>query len=326
MNLFLDANILLNFYHYSDDTIEKLTEIMPQIEKGLIKLFFTDQVKDEYRRNREVKINDAFKSFSSNLKISVPNLAKHYDEYKKVMEHVDLANKNLNTLTKKSRLDAKKSELRSDQFIEMLFNKATILESTKEIIRKSNHRIAIGNPPGKRGSIGDAISWEVLMAEEKVDHLHLVSDDGDFRSSLDRFQLKEFLIGEWKKSKSGEIFYYPSLGDFLRDNLPVVDVLEDIEKEESIEQFYSSSNFINTHQAIVKLNKHESFSPDQLNYLAEAVINNDQISTILTDEDVFKFINEKILAKADQLDPTTASLLENIVEEKVREEERLARS
>ena len=52
----------------------------------------------------------------------------------------------------------------------------------------------MGNPPGKRNSLGDAILWEFLLANapDKED-IYMISGDGDFDSKLDRDKLIEFL-------------------------------------------------------------------------------------------------------------------------------------
>ena len=59
--LFIDTNILLSFYHLSSDDLEELRKLIALIDTGQITLVVTEQVKDEFFRNRGAKIADAMK-------------------------------------------------------------------------------------------------------------------------------------------------------------------------------------------------------------------------------------------------------------------------
>jgi hypothetical protein len=61
MNLFIDTNIFLSFYHLSSDDLEELRKLGVLLDKKKVTLLLPKQVIDEYRRNREVKIADALK-------------------------------------------------------------------------------------------------------------------------------------------------------------------------------------------------------------------------------------------------------------------------
>jgi PIN domain len=64
MNLFIDTNIYLTFYHYSSDDLEELKKLAVAIKSGEITLYSTQQIQDEFKRNRESKIADALKRFN----------------------------------------------------------------------------------------------------------------------------------------------------------------------------------------------------------------------------------------------------------------------
>jgi predicted nucleic acid-binding protein len=53
--LFTDTNILLSFYHLSSDDLEELRKLIVLIDNKQIVLVLTDQVKDEFFRNRGAK-------------------------------------------------------------------------------------------------------------------------------------------------------------------------------------------------------------------------------------------------------------------------------
>ncbi len=64
MNLFIDTNIYLSFYHFTSDDLEELRKLIVAIHEKRIKLYVTSQLRDEFRRNREIKIADALKLFT----------------------------------------------------------------------------------------------------------------------------------------------------------------------------------------------------------------------------------------------------------------------
>jgi predicted nucleic acid-binding protein len=61
ITLFVDTNILLSFYHLTSEDLEELRKLVALIDTGKIKLVLTEQVKDEFKRNRSAKIADAMK-------------------------------------------------------------------------------------------------------------------------------------------------------------------------------------------------------------------------------------------------------------------------
>jgi predicted nucleic acid-binding protein len=65
MNLFLDTNIWLSFYHFSSDDLEELHKLAVLMDQGCLTLYMPRQVIDEFTRNRDVKIADAIKQLQS---------------------------------------------------------------------------------------------------------------------------------------------------------------------------------------------------------------------------------------------------------------------
>ena len=102
--------------------------------------------------------------------------------------------------------------LKADKIIQELFKNGTEISSDEEIIAKARIRIELGNPPGKHGSLGDAINWEALLQQiPDGAPLHFITDDRDYISSLDENKLKGFLIHEWAEGKNSELHYYKRL-------------------------------------------------------------------------------------------------------------------
>jgi predicted nucleic acid-binding protein len=82
MNVFIDTNVFLSFYHLTNDDLEELRKLKVLLEKGNIVLHLPGQTVDEYWRNRETKIAAALKSLKDQkLNLQFPALCKDYEEY-----------------------------------------------------------------------------------------------------------------------------------------------------------------------------------------------------------------------------------------------------
>ncbi|RQW22335.1 hypothetical protein EHS17_14655 [Rhodobacteraceae bacterium CH30] len=82
MNLFIDTNIFLSFFHLSNDDLDELHKLAVLLEEKQITLWLTEQVRDEFFRNRENKISEAVKKLSEQKsKPQFPQVCKDYDEY-----------------------------------------------------------------------------------------------------------------------------------------------------------------------------------------------------------------------------------------------------
>src|SRR5262249_48306954 len=154
----------------------------------------------------------------------------------------------------------------ADHIIQELFEKAIMLKTTEELIDKARLRMQVGNPPGKDGSLGDAISWEVLLeALPEKQHLLFVADDRDYVSVLDDNKFKEFLLAEWAERKQSNIVFYRRLSAFFKDVFPEIKIASELEKELLIRNLAASGSFAQTHSALARLSKFSEFTPLQLN-------------------------------------------------------------
>jgi hypothetical protein len=304
-NLFIDTNIYLTFYHFSSDDLEELKKLSVAVDNNKIKLYITDQVMNEFRRNREAKIADALKIFTDQkLPDQFPQMCKVYDEYHELRDLLKEWWKIREQLLDKLRRDIDSNQCGADKIIESLFDVAENLEIDEDIMEKAKNRVALGNPPGKENSYGDSINWELLL--QKVpsgQDLHLVTGDQDYSSKIARSKLSEFLNHEWERAKESKIFYYTKLSDFLRNEFPDIELASELEKELAIRDLVSSPNFSSTHKAIRKLSKFADFSDAEVIELIEASIDNDQIYWISDDSDVRLFLFRIIEGKEDILEP-----------------------
>ena len=87
MNLFIDTNVFLSFYHLTSDDLEELNKLSVLLEQGQVSLFIPKQVITEFKRNRENKISAATKRLKDQkLNLQFPQLCKDYEEYTKLRE------------------------------------------------------------------------------------------------------------------------------------------------------------------------------------------------------------------------------------------------
>jgi predicted nucleic acid-binding protein len=293
MNLFIDTNVFLSFYHLTSDDLEELRKLTVLIEKGKITLFLPEQIVDEFRRNREIKIADAIKRLKDQkLNLQFPQLCKDYEEYPKLRELQKEYEKHHADLLKRIAEDVDNNSLKADEIIDGLCEKALSIETTDELVSKARLRMDIGNPPGKNGSLGDAINWEALLDNvPDEEDLFLVADDRDYFSSLDENKPKEFLINEWGKIKQSDVTFYRRLSPFFKEHYPDIKLASELEKELLIKSLCGSSNFANTHTVIAKLSKYSDFTTAQANEIAEAALANNQVRWIISDSDVFEFLS-----------------------------------
>ncbi|GJL49771.1 MAG: hypothetical protein NPIRA01_09980 [Nitrospirales bacterium] len=323
MHLFIDTNVFLSFYHLTSDDLEELRKLSVLIEKDEITLYLPKQVVDEFRRNREGKIADAIKRLNDQkLNLNFPQLCKDYSEFSKLRDLQKDYEIQHSILLKSINADVESNTLKADKIIKDLFTKALSIETTRALVAKARLRMEIGNPPGKNGSLGDAINWESLMLTvPDSEDLYLVADDRDYFSSLDKNRPKEFLVLEWNREKSSKISFYRKLAPFFKEHYPEIKLASEVEKELLISKLCASSNFTNTHSIIAKLSNFVDFSPAQANEIVEAALSNNQVRWIFGDSDVFDFLSTLALTHKDKIeDGLYEDLTDELNEEKPEDE------
>lgn len=294
MNIFIDTNVFLSFYHLTNDDLEELRKLKALLEKGIVVLHLPNQTVDEYWRNRETKIAAALKSLKDQkLNLQFPALCKDYEEYGSLRELQKDFEKQHSSLVGQISKDIESNSLKADLVIEELFEKSKLIKLSEELVTKSKFRMSVGNPPGKNGSLGDAINWEALL-ESVPDgkDLYLIADDRDYFSILDENKPKEFLIREWKTNKSADVFFYRRLAPFFKEHYPNIKLASEFEKEMVVQQLVGSRSFATTHSAVAKLSGFENFSQSQVSEIIDAALTNNQVNWILGDNDVFEFITK----------------------------------
>jgi len=305
MNIFIDTNVFLSFYHFSNDDLEELKKLGVLLEKGKVKLFLPEQVIQEFRRNRENKIADALKQLrEQKLDLRFPQFCKEYDEYENLRQLQRTYSKVHAELIQKAIADVQSQNLKADKVIQDLFINGIEIPVDDSIKELARMRMAVGNPPGKNGSLGDALNWEVLLIKIPDDEpLYFITDDKDFSSPIDSSIFNAYLSQEWRERKDSEIFYYKSLSEFFKEYFPKITLASELEKDLVIRELANSSSFAETHTIISKLNKFSDFTIAQINAIIDATNSNNQIYWIVDDADVIKFLLKVIKGKESKIKP-----------------------
>jgi len=305
MNIFIDTNIFLSFYHFSNDDLEELKKLSLLLQQGKAKLYLPEQVVQEFRRNRDNKIADALKQLrEQKLDLRFPQFCKEYDEYENLRQLQRSYSKLHADLIKKAIEDIQSENLKADKVIQDLFENGISIPENKTINELASKRMAIGNPPGKNGSLGDALNWEALLENiPNEENLYFLTDDKDYASPIDSNVFNTYLSQEWKTHKKSEVVFYRSLSEFFKEHFPKISLASETEKDLDIQNLADSSSFVQTHAIISKLNKYSDFTIAQVNAIIAATVSNNQVYWIITDVDVNDFLMKVIAGKESKLNP-----------------------
>jgi predicted nucleic acid-binding protein len=292
--LFLDTNTYLGFFRLSDDNIEQVRKLSDRVDTGETTLYVTRQVRSEYLRNRESAIDEALDTVRKAPKL--PDRFAHlyesirgYDEVRAALRDAD---QRLQRLKDDAVTAVEEGSLHADALIEELFLRGQTVELTDQILQAAQLRTFLGNPPGKAGSIGDAVNWESLLVTvpDGAD-LVLVTNDSDFKSKLDPNRLHQFLAAEWAGRKRSSVKLHATLRSALETHYPDIQLIpeRDPEQELAIDELANAGSFAETHLAIRRLSRFAEFDTEQVTALANAAEDNSQIRGIMQDDDVFEF-------------------------------------
>lgn len=303
MNVFIDTNVLLDFFRMSSGDLEEIRKIAGLARAGGLTFLFTDIVQDEFDRNREGVIAQSLSQFNkSTLELHRPNIVRAHPESLE-LEHLQAKFRELKrVISERVRTEAAERRARADEVIGELFEAAAAHTVDDDVIQRALSRVKLGRPPGKNESVGDAIHWEWLLQHvQEGEDLHLISRDGDFESDLQEGHLAAYLEKEWSGALASSCYLYRSLDEFLRQHFGEVRLADQAHKYVAIEKLETSPNFATTHNAIATLATIDDYTPDELIRLVTAYLSNPQIHWILGDRDVGEFAY-KLVTMAYEID------------------------
>jgi hypothetical protein len=291
LHAFIDTNIYLGFYAFAADDLNELRKLQAAIGAGELKLWSTDQVVSELKRNRENKIAESVKGLRDLRPANrMPQMARNLDSFAELDAKRRAYDEGLVAVEESIRHAGSERSLAADAVLRELLDAAETASTSGKLLEKAQRRSDVGNPPGKPGSLGDAIHWEALLERIPTGHnLHLVTGDGDFVSLLDATRANELLRDEWRSAKDADIFVYRRIGDFLKAHFPSIQIAAEFEKELKIRRLVASGSFDRTHNAISALSPYTDFSDEQAIDLLDSALDNSQINWIIGDSDVKAF-------------------------------------
>ena len=233
-NVFIDTNILLSFFSYSTDHLNKLEELVELIKKKKVHLFISQQVVDEFNRNRDVKLKEVLKNLNTfSMDLKSPVVCHDLKEMKELQEVLSKASELKKKLIDATIIQIKSKMLKADKLINEIFSISNPISISEIIFNRARRRFDIGNPPGKNASYGDAINWEALLeVVPNSENLYFIVRDKDYVSAIDQNDFSSFLKDEWKTKKKSEIIYYDLLSKFLKDNFVETKITDEEVKDE----------------------------------------------------------------------------------------------
>ena len=299
LHAFVDTNVFLSLYAYTDDNIEELKKILELIKGKELKLYLTTVLNQEFYRNRDNKLSESLgnlERFTTSL--SIPRFMEHHAEAAEIRKLLkDVAEKRSELLSK-AREEIISQQLAADKLFLELREECKLLAVTADIEKSTKRRLEHGNPPGKAGSLGDRFNWEILLAKvPDGSDIHVVSRDKDFCSPLGPEIPNSFLSSEWETKKSGTMHLYAGMKSFISKHFPDIALASDVEKKLAIKTLIESGSWQQTHQAIAQLAPFSAdLSGSEAKQLFLALVNNPEINAIADDSDVKEFYETLLTA------------------------------
>ena len=247
----------------------------------------------------------------------LPSFMKGYEEYEGIRQLSNELQTLVKSISEKVDADILAKQLLADHLISDIFSRANIISTSTEIFERASMRLAIGNPPGKAASIGDAINWTILLQTvPDAEPLHIISEDGDFYSTLNEEAAHPFLAEEWKSVKRSELHVYRTLSAFMKEHFDGVAFSFDKTKDALIDDLASVGSFASTHHLIAKLEAFGYFSLREVERILAAAEENNQFGWIVTDHDVSDFLNRIAVPRLSSIsNPEYRSIIDKVVEE-----------
>jgi hypothetical protein len=312
-HLFLDANIYLSFYLFGKDDLEEMAKVVKLVGDEEITLHTNSHLASEIARNRESKIAEGFTAVKSiNFSREYPHYFGDYEELEKLRTKLKEVSLLHAEIIERARSDIAKKTLRADKLINGLLKLGTCVQIDAASVERAILRCDLGDPPGKKGSLGDAIHWQSLLTSNAFS-IDIVSLDADFSSALEPKRINAFLHEEWKSKKHGSVVLFRSLSDYFESRFPTVTLSTEFEKDSLVKRLNQSSNFAETHEVIAQLSKFTVFTKAQTRGLFTALLENTQVGWIATDEDVKSFfmtLKDQTSHLTTKVTSTAAELLE----------------
>lgn len=190
MKVFIDANIYLDFYRSTNDAIKVFDELINNASS----LILTDQIIDEFYRNREVVLRLIKSKFKTDTQIEhfSSSFLQNLKEFGELNDIKNLYNSKRKEIEKNinDTIDDPTKDIVVQHFEKLIGTDGiVILKTSDDIIKNAQIRKLVGNPPvSDKYSIGDEINWELLLTGSK-DDIVMVGRDSTFKDNINFLKL-----------------------------------------------------------------------------------------------------------------------------------------
>lgn len=179
--ILIDTNIFLGLYESNNDHITIFDKDISKLRSDLI---FTDQIYDEFLRNRDKELQTLIDQCKNNTcTLGSSSIIRSLSEFSKLKEIKKDFKTHNGLLIEK--LQEIKDDVSKDQVFQSflkLYNHSDVTkyEKSDEIIKKAHKRKLLGNPPkdkkNNENTIGDEVIWETILANLKDDFIIVARD------------------------------------------------------------------------------------------------------------------------------------------------------
>ncbi len=206
--LFVDTNILLDFYRVRNESGLTLLNVFDSIRDRLI---CTYQVEMEFKKNRQAVIVESLKNLKAREKVPHAAFLAESKSAEVLNRRLEEANKRI------ARFRARLGKVLANptgsdpvyKVVQRLFTHPgpfNLLRESPErraVKRRAFRRFILGYPPRKKEdtSMGDALNWEwiVDVAKTSGQNILLVSRDSDYGVELDgKTYVNDWLLQEFR--------------------------------------------------------------------------------------------------------------------------------
>lgn len=246
--LFIDTNILLDFYRGRSEAAIGLLEHIDAISDRVIVTF---QIEMEFKKNRQAAIIEGDKDLKeATRQVRRPGLLSDSKKIKAINKATKTIEADVKHLRNRLGMALAKPTTHDPVYkvCQRLFNKADDLNLTRKtvskklVFRRAYKRFLLGCPPRKQSdtSMGDAINWEWMIdcAIRKKSELVIVSRDNDYGTEFnDKIYLNDHLHQEFsdRVSQKRKVILYKNLSQALKlFKIPVSEEEEAAEREMNV--------------------------------------------------------------------------------------------
>lgn len=200
IKIFIDTNIFVGLYYSNHNPLT----IFEDIFKLKSNLILTDQVHDEFIRNRDLQLQYLIKEskkYNPNYPTSsLIRSLKEFSDLNKIEKDLQDANESLIKKLQEMKDNTDKDPV-FKSFLKLYDDsRITKYERNEDIINKAHNRKLIGNPPlSNNYSIGDEVNWEIILSNLK-DDLVIIALDKTYNNHI------TFLKREFKLKTNKELF------------------------------------------------------------------------------------------------------------------------